>query len=530
MATVVAPPRLARPTPPLAPALPDPKAWGPQMVARHGATLQRVGEMAPAVITWFVVSALFWAPLVVPGLIALFVLAFDLNWLRRSFRAGYYGMRGFRLLRRDVQTDWRALYETAVNDGRAPLPWASVYHVVIIPNLNERIEKLRLTIEHLAQQEWVARQIIVVLAMEVREAGAADKARQLQQEFAGSFADFCVTLHPSGIPGEVPGKSSNEDWAARWARRYLVDEQGYDLDAMTVTSCDADSLFHLRYFSALTYKFCTDERRYRRFWQSPIFLDNNIWVVPAPTRLVSILSNINFLADLAHPRGLVFPQSTYSLSMRMADDVDYWDGDVIPEDWHMFLKCFFALEGQVTIEPIFLPTGSDAVYSGTYWGSLVTRYKQAKRHAWGAIDIPYALQQFLRHPDVPLGRKSQRLWALTENHLVWSTHWFVLSLGGMVPAFLAPELGSWLIPGGLPILVSLTLTACLAPFVVVIWLDAQLRPRPPEHLKTWQVVLFHFQWFLLPITSLVFSTLPALDAQTQMFLGKPLVYQVTEKA
>ncbi|MBI4497733.1 MAG: glycosyltransferase family 2 protein [Chloroflexi bacterium] len=524
-------PRSAPPLRPVRPVPPDPKAWGPRLVARHGPIIQRWGEMAPAALTGVIISALFWAPLVAPWLIALFVLAFNLNWLGRSIRAAYYGVQGFRRLRQETQTDWRRRYETDLDERRMPVAWESVYHVVVIPNFNERIEKLRLTLEHLAQQEWVAHQIIVVLAMEAREHGAAEKARQLQKEFTGRFAHIFFTLHPVGLPGEVPGKSSNEDWAARWAKRYLVDELGYDLDALTITSCDADSLFHPRYFSALTYQFCTDPQRYRAFWQSPIFLYNNIWQVPSPTRLVSILSTVNFLADLANGRGLVFPQSTYSLSMRMADEVGYWDGDVIPEDWHMFLKCFFALGGEVRVAPIFLPTGSDAVYSGTYWGSLVTRYKQAKRHAWGAIDIPYTIQQFLLHPEVSVRRKAQRLWAVTENHLVWSTHWFVLSLGGTIPATLAPELNAWgIVPGGLPTLVSLLLTACLVPFVVVIWLDAQMRPSPPEHLKGWQVAAMHLQWFLLPVTSLVFSALPALDAQTQMFRGKPLVYQVTEKA
>jgi hypothetical protein len=36
-------------------------------------------------------------------------------------------------------------------------------------------------------------------------------------------------------------------------------------------------------------------------------------------------------------------------------------------------------------------------------------------------------------------------------------------------------------------------------------------------------------WFLLPISSLLFSTFPALDAQTRLALGKRLEYRVTEK-
>jgi hypothetical protein len=37
-------------------------------------------------------------------------------------------------------------------------------------------------------------------------------------------------------------------------------------------------------------------------------------------------------------------------------------------------------------------------------------------------------------------------------------------------------------------------------------------------------------WFCLPATSFLTSTLPALDAQTRLMLGKRLEYRVTEKA
>ena len=44
------------------------------------------------------------------------------------------------------------------------------------------------------------------------------------------------TTHPCDIPGEVRGKSSNEAWAAKQAKRLFCDEMGYDIDNMTVTS------------------------------------------------------------------------------------------------------------------------------------------------------------------------------------------------------------------------------------------------------------------------------------------------------
>jgi len=73
------------------------------------------------------------------------------------------------------------------------------------------------------------------------------------------------------------------------------------------------------------------------------------------------------------------------------------------------------------------------------------------------------------------------------------------------------------------------MTACLGPGLIIIGLDALLRPRPPQGYKRWFIPVTHLQWFLLPFTSAFFATLPALHAQTQLMLGKPLAYEVTEK-
>jgi hypothetical protein len=52
--------------------------------------------------------------------------------------------------------------------------------------------------------------------MEEREQKAAQKATELISSFQGAFLQMSYTLHPSGIPGEAPGKSSNENWAAQY--------------------------------------------------------------------------------------------------------------------------------------------------------------------------------------------------------------------------------------------------------------------------------------------------------------------------
>jgi hypothetical protein len=532
-----APPRLWPPAPvtPLRPRPPEPApAHQPELhgllslETRRGRVFQRLLEIAPGAVSWFIVSALFWGALLVPGPLAAAVAAFDLLWLYLSVTTAWFALMTFRRMRRDHNTDWRREHDIAFLEGRAIVAWEEVFHVVVIPSYKEPLEILRRAMESIAAQAN-AQQIIVVLAMEAREQNAGQKALALESEFRHRLGGVFSTYHPAGLPGEIVGKSSNENWAARIAKRHLVDELGYDLHNLTITSCDADTVFHPQYFSCLSYKFATNPDRHRRFWQSPVLLTNNIWHTPAPVRVGSMLADVHIMGNLSKTDRIVFPQSTYSLSLQMADDAGYWDPDVIAEDWHMFLKCFYLFSGKVEVEPIYLHTGNDAVRSRSVWCTFVENYRQKKRHAWGASDIPYAVRQALAHTEMGRWRRARRVFALSANHLLWTTNWFLLTVGWWAPATLRGALGIEADVGLAHEIGRISLTICLIPYVIAIVLDSLMRPPKPQGWKPWQSLLSALSWFALPVTSFVFSTLPALESQTRLMLGKRLEYRVTDK-
>jgi len=56
-----------------------------------------------------------------------------------------------------------------------------------------------------------------------------------------------------------------------------------------------------------------------------------------------------------------------------------------------------------------------------------------------------------------------------------------------------------------------------------------LLPPRPEKLNKWKGLYMVLQWFLLPITLIIFGSFPALDAQMRLMLGKYLGFWVTEK-
>ena len=55
-----------------------------------------------------------------------------------------------------------------------------------------------------------------------------------------------------------------------------------------------------------------------------------------------------------------------------------------------------------------------------------------------------------------------------------------------------------------------------------------LPPRPKEDRK-FKYLMFAFSWILVPMITVFFTSLPALDAQTRLMLGKYMGFWPTEK-
>jgi len=413
---------------------------------------------------------------------------------------------------------------------RPPCPrHADVHHVVVVPNYREPIDILQRTLEGLALQQDAPNCLTVVLAMEERERDARAKAAALRSRFAGRFARFLITIHPHSLPGEVAGKGSNQAWAARQARDVLRRE-GVSLARVTLTSCDADAVLHPRYFETLSHLFASDPDRHQRFWHAPVFDYNNIWRVPAPVRLMSTPACAARLGEISHPLSWPLPFSTYTLSFQLANQVGYWDPAVIGEDWHMFLRCFYATGGRVSLQPIYLPTTVDAV-DGESWAQACSRYyRQQVRHAWGAQDVGYVLQQWSRAPAVPWFKRLCCLLWILHHHTLRSTATIILALGSWAslsshgaPLITLPH-QSWA-----PILVQLA-NAWGAISGLALWVVEYLRrPHPARRSRAAALLRELAVWPLLPLFSLAFTALPGLHAHTKLLFGSQLTYALTPK-
>jgi len=497
-----------------------------KMLVNHPLRTRRILEMLPGTMSWVVILFPLWGALFIPKVVAYFTVTFLIYWFYRSFVGAYLGIKGYFRIKQSEKINWQKKY-LQTNGSQAN--WQKIHHLIIVPNYNETVSKLANTLDCIVRQKDIdKKQLWIVLAMEERAEDAHRRAKQLLAKYRHHFGHMLATFHPSDIVGEVKGKASNETWGAKQAKKLFIDKLGHKIKNLTITTCDADACFHPKYFSALTYHFLTDKNRYLRFWQSPMFNHNNPWYLPAFVNIVSTLSSVLHLAFIQEPDNLFLNYSTYSASWQMIDEVGYWDTDIIPEDWHIFLQSFFAKQGKIEVEPIFLPTSLDAPESKTYLATLKNRYEQCKRHAWGASDIPYTIEQAIKHPEIPRWSRFLRIYKIIECHLLWPTNWFILTLGGWAPALVNPVFSQTNLGYNLPKIAQIILTVCLLSLIIIITLDLIMRPKK-EPIAWWRYLKEYLQWILMPVATLLMAIIPALDSQTRLMFGKRLEYKVTEK-
>jgi cellulose synthase/poly-beta-1,6-N-acetylglucosamine synthase-like glycosyltransferase len=483
---------------------------------------RRALEVVTGGLTWALLTAPIWGAVLAPDRLVLFLLLFNAYWLYKSASMSISALIGYRRLVDGQRQDW--LGRCRIHPG-----WRRVRHLVMIPTYREPLEVLEVMLDHLATQDFPLGNVWVVLAFEERDEGAGDRARRLVEQFEGRFAGLWLTFHPDR-EGEIRGKSSNLAYSARWAKRVMVDELGLDLDDIVVTVCDADSRLHTKYLSALTAAFLAEPDWRYRVWQPALLFYSNIWRIPAVARISAGLYSVWQLSRLVARHKLV-TQSTYSLALATGHEVNYWDVDVIPEDSRMFFKIFFALghEREVRVEPIFLPVLADAAEGPSFWTTLANHYRQTRRWAWGASDIPYLVQRAGSAGSMPLWARLRRVGFYAEEHMLWPTHWFLLTLGAKLVPYFAPAFAQTPAMALMSSASGWLLTGCIPCLAIVMWIDLRLRPARPEPPARWSDLVSLASWALLPLIGLILTALPAVDAHTRLLLGRYLHYQVTEK-
>lgn len=493
-----------------------------KFVLKHQRLFYRLLEILPGFFSWNVIFFPYWGIFIVPNAVAYFILSYNIYWFYQSLQIALTGIIAHYRIQASMTYDW-------VKDLTSFPDWKKIRNVIIVTTYKEPLHILDRTFESIAAQTLPQEQIYVVLATEKKEPeeDRLAKISELKKKYSNKIGKFYVTVHELS-PGEVAGKSSNERYAAIWFKENVIDKEGLDINYFTVTSCDADHVFHHNHFAALTYKFLDDPQRYLKFWQPAVLFYNNIWRVPALIRVPNVLGSIFAISQLPR-RDRLISHANYSLSYKLLDEIGYWDADKIPEDWGIFFKAYYKKRGEIEVEPNYLPVYADAPESNTFKKTLQNMYNQRKRWAWGVSDDPWIIKNYFFTPGVPFLKKTLRILYVIQSHFLWPVHWFAITIGLQLPALLNPRFARTTLGHTVPRLSSIILTIALIFLVVMLILDRIYRPKRPEGVPAWRALIGPIEFVLMPVVGFFFSALPGIDAHTRLMLGKYIEYKVTEK-
>lgn len=550
-------------------------------VIARGRSVQRLLEVVPGLVTWALIVGSIGLSFRWPQVVAWFVLTFDVYWLYKAVMLTGSVAAAFSQIRRTVEVDWRARTYALRNvpgriatiEARTPLIVRRVaeltkagqheaaeggrrelarlraerrdllrllarrgdpipnpdrlWHVALVPTYTEPYEKLFETVRALAESDWPADRRMVAIITRETDLGGRENVARLREVFGDRFLHFFHILDPLE-PGHVVGKSSAMAYGGRWLYRELL-RLHFDPAEVLVTDLDSDYRVHPRYFAYLSWMFLTDTDRFRRLYQPVPMFHNNLWDVPLPVRLVAIgATHVQMWRSLTPERLISF--SSYSVSLQTIHEVDYWATDAIPEDSRFYWKSFFRYSGEFRAIPLFMPIYGDAVRARSYPRSLLQQYTQIRRWAWGVTDIPYYIRNAFAHSEIPRLVRIRRLVDLWLDHLNWAIAPFVIIFGSNLPLILNPTFAETTLGQNLPLYASWLLTGAFGCLVVLMYVEERIAPPRPADWGLVRNVASRVQWLFLPLVGLVFSNLPALDAQTRLMAGRYLEYRVTEKA
>lgn len=523
--------------------------------------LYRFFEMLPAILSYGMLLLLVVLSLISPLAAAVYLLLLIITMLVKAAGIAVHTIGGRNRLDRAQRVDWHhrlmqledpvKSYEKergqsndsfgfeahrenlrlmAAEPAAFPKP-SQLYNAVIVATYNEAYEVIEPTIQSLADSTYDNDKLIVVLGYEQRGGPETKKtAEALKKQFKNTFKAFEIVEHPDGLPGEVRGKGGNITFAGRYLQKW-VDEHDIAYKDVVITTLDSDNRPHATYFDYVAYEYIVHEDRKHLSYQPVSLFLNNIWDVPAPMRVVATGNSFWNIISSMRPHTLR-NFASHSQPMDALVEMGFWSVRSIVEDGHQYWRSYFYFNGNYAVTPIYVPIYQDAVLSETYRRTLKAQFVQLRRWAYGASDIPYvAVRVLSRHRNVPLGPGLARLLRLIDSHITLASISILVAVGGWVPLLINAQAARDIAAHQLPEVISSIQQVALIGLFITIFLGFKMLPPRPARYKRRRTLGMVLQWFLMPVTAIVYSASSAYNAQTHLLLGKYLdKFDVTEKA
>ena len=508
-------------------------SWAQDLKNPKEKILYRFFEILPGALSWGTLGGAFILSWLAPALVAILIIVFDLYWFLKISYLSLHQIASWQQMKKNLKIDWlKKLDKLAINNQQLTINnWRAIYHLIILPMYKEGAEIAKPTLEALVASNYPKDKMLIVLATEERAGVFSQKlAKEIKGEFGKIFFRFLITVHPKNIPGEVAGKGSNLAWAVKEAKEKIIDPLKIPHQNIIVSSFDVDTRVYPQYFACLAFHYLKAKKPLRSSYQPVSIYNNNIWQVPAFSRVISTSGTFWQMMQQERPEQLV-TFSSHSIPFKVFEEVGYPTNLMsVNDDSHIFWKSYLAYDGDYRVIPLHYPVSMDAVLGKDFFRTAINQYKQQRRWALGCTEIPYLLFGFLKNKKIPLWEKFRHTFNVLDAFWSWATSALLIFFLGWLPLLLGGEgFNITLLSYNLPRLTGNIMTLAMIGMVVSAIISLLLLPPRPAGCSRWKNLSMIFQWLLLPLTLIIFGTFPALDAQARLILGKPLGFWVTEK-
>lgn len=495
-----------------------------------GKILYRFFEIIPGILSLGTLIGVFVFSWAFPSYVAFFVISFCLYYLFRIFYFSIHQIFGYFRIKNHMKIDWlEKLKKLPAQKGGRTKNWKDIYHIIILPTYKEGTKIIEESLNSIIKADYPKEKLIVVLATE-EKAGKIfiEAAKEIERKYSGNFFKFITVFHPDNIQGEISGKGSNVAYAGKEVKEKIINPTGILYENILVSTFDIDTKIYPQYFSCLTWYYLTEKNPQRASYQPIPVYNNNIWTAPFFARVVSASNTFWQIIQQERSEKL----TTYSSHTTPAEvffNVGY-PSNVVCDDSRIFWRAYLYYDGDYRVVPIYYLVSMDAVDSKNIFKVIINQYKQQKRWAWGCAEIPYVIFGFLNNKKIPFLQKISHIFTIVDGYWSWATTALLLFVLGWLPIILGgSKFNFTVLSFNLPLLTGRILTISLIGMMVSAILSTMLLPPLPKNVSRFKKISIFLQWIFLPITLIVFGSIPAIDAQIRLMMGKYMGFWVTEK-
>jgi len=484
--------------------------------------LYRLLEIFPGFLSWGTLISAILLSWLAPVAVAIFIILFDLYWLLKVGYLAFHQVVSFWQMKKNLKIDWLEKLSQIKN-------WQRIYHLIILPCYKEKKELIEESLNALLYTQYPKDKLLVVLATEERAGEEIQKiAKEIEKKFKNQFLKFLITTHPKNLPDEIAGKGSNVAWAIKKTKEKIIEPLKIATENIIVSDFDIDTKPYPKYFACLTFYYLTAKNPQKSSYQPIPIYNNNIWQVPAFSRVVATSGTFWQMMQQERPEILV-TYSSHSMPFKILEEVGY-PKNVVSDDSRIFWKAYLFYDGNYNVTPLYYPVSMDAVLAKNLPRTIINQYRQQRRWAWGAENIPYLFFGFFKNRKISFFEKLRRSIDILDGFWSWSTSSLLIFFLGWLPLILGGErFNLTIFAYNLPRLTRNLMTLAMTGMLISGILSLLMLPPKPKNSNFLKNLSTVFQWLLLPLTLIFFGALPALDAQTRLMLGKHLEFWATEK-